>query len=484
MRVTGVITVSVLVASVGLLTLTPRLNHTFPSMVDDWYVIDRVPDKVSAALTLRIPEDERYRPGWIVWSALQWHTLGAPGNLTAPLVWWLLRVLVFVAGIVAAALVCAGRAPPTRAGEFARLALAGGAALVVVTVPGFAVDLARHGPQEPLMVGLMCGGGALVAAATTRALHGALSDRRLALYGGFGALVFGAGVMQKESSVCILALVPFLWLGTIEERQLLAGSARRTRRTVAAIFGLLAAPLLVMAARTVQLVAAPHHLYGAEPGEGLYGKTRSLVDSMDIQTGSHVVEVLLWLGIIAVGGLAVARQFEPIATGFLVTGLAFLAFAGQVNVAPSRYYLPTATLAVLGIVRITARMRSLGVSASCASLFVLFSLSQVRDAHAYVASWVSGERQQEQIVDVVGGLRAAGCEVLLAGREVELIEAIPILIPVANPEPTPCEGDQRFVAVLNWHYGEDPDDPVIVGCGRAPRVVMRNVVGRVIACDR
>ena len=58
----------------------------------------------------------------------------------------------------------AGR--PTRAA-----ALAGGAALVVITIPGFAVDLARYGPQVPLMVGLMCGGGAVLALSVDRALH-------------------------------------------------------------------------------------------------------------------------------------------------------------------------------------------------------------------------------------------------------------------------------------------------------------------------
>ena len=58
------------------------------------------------------------------------------------------------------------------------------------------------------MIGLMCGGGALVTASIGRALQGHLTDGRLAVYGGLGAVAFGAGVMQKETSICVLAVRP------------------------------------------------------------------------------------------------------------------------------------------------------------------------------------------------------------------------------------------------------------------------------------
>jgi hypothetical protein len=483
MRGAGVIAVSALVASVSLLTLTPRVDHTFPSMVDDWYVIERVPGQVVDTLALRIAEAERYRPGWIVWSALQWHTLGAPENLTAPLAWWVLRVLALVTGIVAAAVVSAGRSPPTRGGRLARLALAGGAAIVVVTIPGFAVDLARYGPQEPLMVGLMCGGGALLAASIVRALHEGLTDGRLAIYGGLGALMFGAGVTQKETSICVLALVPFLWAATSDERGTLAALPCRTRRTVWTLVAVAALPLLPMTARTVQLVLAPDRFYDAEPGEGLVAKTQGLLDHIDKALGSHAPKFLLAAAIILLVVLALMRRLETISVGFLLTGMAFLVFAGQVNVAPSRYYLPTVTLAALAVVRLTARLRSIRSDALAAGLLLVLTLPQVRDAHGLVDVWVSGERQQERIVRVVGGLRAAGCDVRLAGNEVELIQALPVLARIADPRPIACHG-QRLVAVLNWNLGEKSTDPIIVGCGPAPRVVFRNEIGRVIACER
>ena len=44
-------------------------------------------------------------------------------------------------------------------------------------------------------------------------------------------------------------------------------------------------------------------------------------------------------------------------------------------------------------------------------------------------------------------------------EEVELIEAMPVLIPVADPKPITCDEGQRYVAVLNWHFGEDRTDP-------------------------
>jgi hypothetical protein len=482
MRVAGVIAVSALVAGISLLTLSPRLDHSFPSMVDDWYAIDRVPGQVVDALTLRRPEEQRYRPGWIVWSALQWHTLGAPDDLAAPLVWWVLRVLVFVAGIVAAAVVAAGRSPPTRAGRIARLALAGAAALVVVTIPVFAVDLARNGPQEPLMIGLMCGGGAILAAAIGRALDGRVTDGRLALLGGLGALAFGAGAAQKETSICVLALVPFLWAATRDERGTLAALSDRTQRTTWALVALAALPLLPMTVRTAQLALAPTRVYNAEPGHGLLAKTQALLEQMGKTLESRVPVFLVGAAIALLVVLALTRRLEIVSAGFLVTGLAFLVFAGQVVVAPSRYYLPTVTLAALAVVRLAARIRSVRVEVLAVVLLVALAAPQIRDAHGLVDVLVRGNRAQEQMVRVVGGLRAAGCEVRLAGNEVELREALPVLARIADPKPIACGDERRMVAVLSWYLGESPTDPAIVACGPAPRVVFRNDIGRVVAC--
>ena len=308
MRVAGVIAVSALVASLSLLTLTPRLGHTFPSMVDDWYVIEHVPGQVVDALTLRIPEDERYRPGWTVWSALQWHTLGAPNDLSAPLVWWLLRVLALAAGIVAAARSLRGRAPPTRAGRVAWLALAGGAALVVVTIPGFAVDLARYGPQEPLMVGLMCGGGAVLAASIDRALNGALQRHTACRL----RRARGLGVRRRSHAE------GDLHLHSCARSVPLDGDGRRATNprpptTTDATDGLDHSRDRRTAPRADDGADRPAHagpirFYDATPGEGLIAKTQGLFDRMDTVLGSHAPGILLAAAVVLLIVLTARRR--------------------------------------------------------------------------------------------------------------------------------------------------------------------------------
>ena len=213
-------------------------------------------------------------------------------------------------------------------------------------------------------------------------------------------------------------------------------------------------------------------------------KTQALLDQMDKALGSHTPKYLIGAAIILLVVLALMRRLETVSVGFLVTGMAFLVFAGQVNVVPSRYYLPTATLAALAVVRLTARFRNVRIDALAAGLLLVLAGTQVGDAHGLVDVWVSGERQQERIVRIIGGLRTAGCDVRLAGNEAELIQALPVLVPIADPAPIACSPGRRFVAVLNWHLGEEATDPAIVGCGPAPRLVFRNDIGRVIACER
>ena len=78
------------VVFVGLVTfwsIEPRLHHAFPSMVDDWSAIAKSPDQLREIVRLENPEPQRYRPGFIAWNALQWHTLDAPTAFTGPQFW-------------------------------------------------------------------------------------------------------------------------------------------------------------------------------------------------------------------------------------------------------------------------------------------------------------------------------------------------------------------------------------------------------------
>ena len=65
-------------------TYEPRLHQTFPSLVDDWVLIRDTPEQLPKYLRLEVPEGQRYRPGFLAWGALQWHTLGAPKGTLGP----------------------------------------------------------------------------------------------------------------------------------------------------------------------------------------------------------------------------------------------------------------------------------------------------------------------------------------------------------------------------------------------------------------
>ena len=67
-------------------------------MVDDWYGIAYAPDQLKDVIALRNPEEQRYRPGFIAWNALQWHTLDAPRGSTGPEFWGLVRLGLLVVG--------------------------------------------------------------------------------------------------------------------------------------------------------------------------------------------------------------------------------------------------------------------------------------------------------------------------------------------------------------------------------------------------
>ena len=62
----------------------PRFDHPFPSMIDDWSAIANAPEQLREVLRLGNPEEQRYRPGFIAWNALQWHTLDAPTGFVGP----------------------------------------------------------------------------------------------------------------------------------------------------------------------------------------------------------------------------------------------------------------------------------------------------------------------------------------------------------------------------------------------------------------
>jgi hypothetical protein len=175
-------------------------------MIDDWNAILSAPDQLREVARLGNPEADRYRPGWIVWNALQWHTFGAPRDLVVPRVWEVARLVLLVAGVAALAAVLTTSATV----GWRRWVLVASVPIATLTAPALAIDLARYGPMEPLLVGAT----SLGAASTVRFFDRLLEPRLTtgAVVGGIAGLVVWAfGVLQKETSVCVLLLAPFLW---------------------------------------------------------------------------------------------------------------------------------------------------------------------------------------------------------------------------------------------------------------------------------
>src|SRR5215211_1302266 len=143
-RMTVVVLGTAVAITAVLAMIAPRLAHTFPSMVDDWSAIENSLDQLPEALTGRNPEELRYRPGWIAWNAVQWQTLGAPNHRWGPQVWGMLRLSLLALGLEALAATVV-RWPLGRS-RLTAAAMVAGVPLAVMTIPAFAIDIARWGP--------------------------------------------------------------------------------------------------------------------------------------------------------------------------------------------------------------------------------------------------------------------------------------------------------------------------------------------------
>jgi hypothetical protein len=483
-RRSAILVIIALVTAVSLWTLWPRVSHTFPSMVDDWAAISRSPDQIAEALTLRNPEDLRYRPTWIAWNYLQWHTLGAPDDLRAPLGWGLLRVLALVVGLVAAAAALTERTSAAANRTLTRSLLVGGSAVVVVTIPAIAEDLARYGPQEPLMVGLMCAGGALLWFTVRRSLQGRATTTDTALLGGSAALLWWAGVGQKETSICALVLVPFLWPAVRAHRQDLAALPTGIRRALVATIGLTAAAFVPVLARTVQLASADERVYGAQPNEGILRKLERQVTEMDVELQSRTGWYLIAAAVVLTAVSTVRRRTDWPGVGLVVTAFAFLVFASSTAIVASRYYLPTIALSSLAVARSAAGL-PVRVATALASLLVVVGVLQAPSARDVVDGWIGWERKHEEIAREVAEIDGPSCAVDVTGPDVELVEALPVLLPLAGGTGGSCEPGGTFVTVMTGTNpgGEDPNDPPVVACGPSAAEVFRNDVGRILRCS-
>ncbi len=445
----GLLVAIVLVSGIAAWLVSPRFSIETPSLVDDWQAISLSSEELSRIARFESPEEQRFRPGWILWNYAQWHTFDAPQGLVGPNLWNLARILVLVAGLSLMTALALPR-PPGRWGAVLHAALAGLPALLVVAVPKFARDLARFGPQEPLLVGGMALGGSLLVLAGRSLLDDSRPPRRLgtAALSIAGSGLWILGTYQKETSLAVVPLIaPVLYAG----RGRLAGWARLSRGRKL-LLGVLAAavvlPLAHVAIESARIAARGDLVYGAEV-DGGRGIVRGLLDLYDwAHEPLPPAARLIVLGAFVVTGLVMVarRKVDVVALGALVTGVLTLALAGQAGFLATRYYIPAYALFAVALALSLARLRPslqlLGL------LCIVFAFTPPPDTRAEVGRWTAEEERQGALVRAVAGFDNAGCVVAMAGLDVEAREALPVLVGIeANRAGASCPDDASYFVV-------------------------------------
>jgi hypothetical protein len=467
----------VAVSGLAMLIVSPRFTIGDLSLVDDWSAYSKSPHALERLLGLSydpaaVGDPHRYRPASIaVWNGLVWHTLGAPGSLVGPNVWNVLRILLYVAAAMALVLAVVPRA--LRPG--ARVALAAGLPVLVLTTPGFGPDFARFGPAEPLLVGGMTGGALMLALATRKWLAGT-SWWRVAptLAAGYALWVFG--VYQKETSVCFLVAAPFLYL-FLDRRWRADGVIRRpllAHRRFQAIAVATLVPVLHMTVEVWRVAAAGTTVYGRHVPHGAGGLLGRLVSGTAIQWAAMTIALAnpLWAVLSLAGFVLAARALRRraaldwLVVGFVLTGWAALAFQGLSGAqAVSRYYLPSATLFGAATALALARSRPSFRRADLAVASVLL-LVGASGSYWNVRAWAANEREGNALVDRVAALSPQSCPVYMGRLEEELAKATPVLVALDGRGETGCAagGDAVLVARRAPTSSSYTDDRIFAAC--------------------
>ena len=479
--------VSLAAGAVSLLAvwmISPRFEIDVASVVDDWAAYFYSPEQLADVLRLTNPETERFRPGVILWGYLQWHTFGAPQDLLGPNVWNVLRVVILVAGLTLFTAV----ALPVRRGRLELVLYAGLAsipAFVVVLVPKFARDLARFGPQEPLLVGGMALGGSLLFLAARSLLD---TSRPLRVWG-VTALAVGGGVAwalgtyQKETSICVLPLLAGVAIAGWAKLAGWKHLSRARKAALGTVGAVVVLPLLHVAIETLRIVQRGDLVYDAEVGGG-----RGLVDGVrELWNWTHEAVPenarLLAYGAVVLTVVAsiVRRRIDPIAVGALLSGALTFVFAGQSGVVATRYYIPVVALFAVAFALSLARLPTIVVAAGVLAVF--FSFMPPPGTRAEVQSWTDEELGNGALVREAADLESSGCVVAAAGLDLETSVALPILVGVERTSDggrTCAPGETFFVA----GPGEDGTALVSACAPEALETLVEAPVGAVYRCAR
>jgi len=462
------------VSALGIWIVSSRLDLD-ASLVDDWSALAQSPGQLHDMFRLAYHESGRFRPGFVVWNYLQWHTFGAPASLVGPNFWGIMRLVLLAAGLAAVtALLLRTRSavlPPRW-----ELALAAVPPLLVLTTPKFGVDLARFGPQEPALIGGMMLGGSLLVLGTrdlTRPTATARRARTVALLS-IGYLLWLYGVYQKETSVCVLLLVPFFlrghrgWLGRIR------ALPKPRRVALGAIAALVVLPLVHVGYETIAIAHRGELVYGMRVPSGSHAFVlfKDALEKMSGVLGSQVGWALVIAVAVGIVISAVLRRPNWSVVGLFVTAVAALAWSSQSGFAAapqgSRYLMPTIALLAVAVALLIGSVprapRLIAVGA-----VVLIAALSVSDAHRDVEKWAATERQENAFVDAAARAQATGCPVVVTGLDLERQIALPILVKLQGRVRQTCAARSLFVASGT----SDPDPALADTC--APKG--RSLVG-------
>jgi len=471
------------VSLVAVWMISPRFEIVTPSVVDDWAALFHSSDQISQVLRFENPESDRFRPGVIAWTYVQWHTFDAPQGLVGPNSWNVLRVLVLVAGLS----LLTALAIPFRRGRLDAVlyaALVGIPAFVVVMVPKFARDLARFGPQEPLLVGGMALGGSLLLLAgksllsESRQLH---SWRILGL-GVVGSVAWMMGVYQKETSVCV---VPLLAAVLFVGRSRLAGWSRLStgrKSGLAAIAAVVALPVAHVAIETFRIVRRGDLVYDAQVsgGRGLVRGVRDLYGWAHEALPPNARLLIYGAVLLTIAATVVRRKVDPIAVGALVSGALSFLFAGQSGVLATRYYIPICALFAvafaLSLARFPAPVQLAGV------LAVFLAFIPPPGTREEVQRWTDEELGNQELVLEVARLESSGCLVAAAGLDLETSFALPVLIGLEREgRASACDDADAYLVVGPGEEGT----ALASSCVPDTLEQLREApVGAVYRCDR
>jgi hypothetical protein len=475
--------------------ISPRFPIRVPSAVDDWGGASE-PDMGIGDLLGPFFESPsgRFRPAWELYDHLQWHTLGAPA-MTGPNIWNLVRIVLFVAavGLVPALLYRARLRPLTL---FALTLLP---AVLLLGGPAVAVDFARLGPQEPILVGAVVCGGALVLYAADRLVAGRWGRRAVAaLLAGWPLFVFG--LFFKEASIAYFAALAgtFLFLlGRWRERGLMSSWREPLRDWRLVAIGLsLLVPMLWFTYRVAGTGGEGVNLYGHGAPHGLSGWIDRARDAWNLQWNSisAVTGSSLWRGLgvalpLLAAGIWLDRRRAPwLVIGFALTGYLMLVIQGLPGVVVSRYFIPTMamfTIAMaLGLAEARAWLRVTAIAAA-----VIVAVSGAQPAHDATGAWARDEQATSAFVDYTARLVHDRCTLEMTGLDEERSYSFPqlVMLRAGGLGRGPCPIATRALVATLVGSAPSADPSTYTGLWAACRspwsVVFQDGIWALLRCD-